>query len=206
MNAVLALAAGYTLGSFPSAYLAGKLVKGVDLRTVGSGNLGATNVYREVGALAAVIVLLLDAAKGWLAVAQVPRWFSVSSDERLVVACGAMAVLGHAKPIFLRWRGGGKGVATGAGIFLFLAPVALAVAVGVFAAVVALTRFVSAASVAAATALTVPIGMMHGMASPTFFLAMAVALFVIWAHRANLKRISLGEESRIGRPGRGMRG
>lgn len=206
MNTALALAAGYTLGSFPSAYLAGKLIKGVDLRTVGSGNLGATNVYREVGVVAAVVVLLLDAAKGWLAVAQAPRWFSVATDERIVVLCGAMAVLGHAKPIFLRWRGGGKGVATGAGIFLFLAPIALAIAVAVFAVVVALTRFVSAASVAAALTLSVPIGIMHGMASPTFFMAVAIALFVVWAHRANLKRISLGEEARIGRPGHSTRG
>jgi glycerol-3-phosphate acyltransferase PlsY len=205
MNPVLALLAGYTLGSFPSAYLAGRLIRGVDLRTVGSGNLGATNVYREVGVVAAVVVLLLDAAKGWLAVAQVPRWFSVESDERIVVACGAMAVLGHAKPIFLGWRGGGKGVATGAGIFLFLAPIALAIAVAVFALVVAITRYVSAASVAAALALPVPIGTILGVASPTFFLAAAISIFVVWAHRANLRRISLGEESRIGRPGRGTR-
>ncbi len=203
MNPALALVVGYTLGSFPSAYIAGKLIRGVDLRTVGSGNLGATNVYREVGVVAAVVVLLLDAAKGWLAVAQVPKWFSVASDERIVVACGAMAVLGHAKPIFLRWRGGGKGVATGAGIFLFLAPIALAVAVGIFTLVVALTRYVSAASVAAALALPVPIATMLGVASPTFFLAAAISLFVVWAHRANLRRISLGQETRIGRPGRG---
>jgi glycerol-3-phosphate acyltransferase PlsY len=205
MNHVIALAAAYTLGSFPSAYIAGKLIKGVDLRHVGSGNLGATNVYREVGALAAVVVLLIDAAKGWLAVALVPKWTSLADDQRLVVACGAMAVLGHAKPVFLRWRGGGKGVATGAGIFLALAPIALAIAVGVFAVVVALTRYVSAASVAAALALPVPIGIMYGMASPTLFFAIAVALFVAWAHRANLKRISLGTESRIGRPGQGTR-
>jgi glycerol-3-phosphate acyltransferase PlsY len=205
MNHVIALAAAYTLGSFPSAYLAGRLVKGVDLRTVGSGNLGATNVYREVGALAAIVVLLLDAAKGWAAVALVPKWTGLWDDQRLVVVCGAMAVLGHAKPIFLRWRGGGKGVATGAGIFLALAPIALAIAVGVFAAVVALTRYVSAASVAAALALPVPIGVMYGMASPTLFFAVAIALFVVWAHRANLRRISLGEEARIGRPRQGMR-
>jgi acyl phosphate:glycerol-3-phosphate acyltransferase len=203
MNSVLALASAYTLGSFPSAYLAGKLIRGVDLRTVGSGNLGATNVYREIGAVAAVVVLLLDAAKGWLAVAQAPRWFSVATDERVVVACGAMAVLGHAKPIFLRWRGGGKGVATGAGIFLYLAPTALAAAVAIFALFLAATRFVSAASVAAALTLPIPIGIMHGMASPTFFLAAAVSIFVVWAHRANLRRISLGQESRIGRPGMG---
>lgn len=203
MNSALALATAYTLGSFPSAYLAGKLVRGVDLRTVGSGNLGATNVYREVGAVAAFVVLLLDAAKGWLAVTQAPRWFGVASDERLVVACGAMAVLGHAKPLFLGWRGGGKGVATGAGIFLALAPWALAAAVGVFAIVTALTRFVSAASVAAALVLPVPIGVMHGVASPTFYIAVAIALFVVWAHRANLRRITLGTESRLGRPGQG---
>ena len=203
MNTVIALAAAYTLGSFPSAYLAGRLVKGVDLRTVGSGNLGATNVYREVGALAAVVVLLLDAAKGWLAVAHAPRWFGVGNDERIVVACGAMAVLGHAKPIFLGWKGGGKGVATGAGIFLSLGPTALAAAVGVFAVVVGLTRYVSAASVAAALALPIPIGIIHGIASPTFAFSIAIALFVVWAHRANLRRLAVGTESRIGKPGQG---
>jgi glycerol-3-phosphate acyltransferase PlsY len=205
MNHAFALASAYLLGSFPSAYLAGRLVRGVDLRTVGSGNLGATNVYREVGAMAAVVVLLLDAAKGWLAVTQAPRWFGVGNDERIVVACGAMAVLGHAKPIFLGWRGGGKGVATASGIFLALAPAALAAAMAVFAIVVAATRYVSAASIAAALALPVPIGIIHGVASPTFYIAVLISLFVVWAHRANMRRISRGTESRIGRPGQGMR-
>lgn len=201
MNYALTLLVAYIAGSFPSAYLAGKLIKGVDLRTVGSGNLGATNVYREVGALAAVVVLLLDAAKGWLAVAMVPHWFGVGNNERVVVAAGAMAVLGHAKPIFLGWRGGGKGVATGAGIFLALAPLALAAAVAVFSVVVALTKYVSAASVAAALTLPIPIAIMHGFASPTFAIAMLISLFVVWMHRSNLQRLSAGTEKRIGRPG-----
>jgi glycerol-3-phosphate acyltransferase PlsY len=202
MTHALALVLAYVIGSFPSAYLTGRLVKGVDLRRRGSGNLGATNVYREVGAVAAVAVLLLDAAKGWVAVALVPRWLSLTGAEWWVVAMGAAAVLGHAKPVFLLWRGGGKGVATAGGVFVALAPIAAAVSVGVFALVVALTRYVSAGSVAAAVVLPVSVALVRSARSPAFVVSLAISMFVVWAHRGNLRRLSAGEEPRIGRPGK----
>lgn len=202
MMYAIALVLAYVLGSFPSAYLAGRLVKGVDLRTRGSGNLGATNVYREVGAVAAVAVLLLDAAKGWVAVALVPRWLSLPADGWWIVGMGAAAVLGHAKPVFLLWRGGGKGVATGAGVFVALAPAAAAIGVCAFAVVVALTRYISAGSVAGAIVLPVAIAIARGVSSPVFAASVLISLFVVWAHRGNLRRIAGGQEPRVGRPGR----
>jgi glycerol-3-phosphate acyltransferase PlsY len=198
---VAACAAGYVAGSFPSAYLAGRLVKGVDLRTVGSGNLGATNVYREIGAPAAIAVLAVDAAKGWLPVTYLPALFSASSDSVLPVAVGAAALIGHTKPVFLLWRGGGKGVATAAGVFLALSPAALAIATAVFAVAVAFTRYVSVGSVAAAAALPAAVAVTTGPRGPVFVSSLIVAAFVIWRHKTNMGRLREGREVRLGRPG-----
>ena len=199
----LALVLAYLCGSFPSAYLAGRLVKGVDLRTRGSGNLGATNVYREVGAIAAIIVLLFDAAKGWVAVALVPRWLDLGGSAWIPVALGAAAILGHAKPIFLLWRGGGKGVATGGGVFLALVPPAVGIAALAFAIVVVTTRYVSLGSLAAAAAMPTAVFFFRGPASAVFQASLVISAFVIWSHRVNIGRLMRGEERRIGRPGAG---
>lgn len=203
MTIAFALVLAYLCGSFPSAYLAGRLVKGFDLRTRGSGNLGATNVYREIGALAAVVVLLLDAAKGWVAVALVPRWLDAGSSAWIPVALGAAAIAGHAKPVFLLWRGGGKGVATGGGVFLALVPPAVAISAAAFAVVVAITRYVSLGSLAAAAAMPTAIYFFRGPESAVFQASLVIAAFVIWSHRVNIGRLMRGEERRIGRPGAG---
>ena len=203
MSTVFALIAGYVCGSFPSAYLAGRLVKGIDLRQAGSGNLGATNVYRVVGAPAAVVVLALDALKWWVAVTAVPQLFALGASEWWPVALGAAAVLGHAKPVFLLWHGGGKGVATGAGVFLALAPEAVGIATVAFVVVVALTRYVSAGSVAAAAVLPIAIMLRRGATAPVFLAAAFIGAFVIWSHRDNITRLRRGEEHKIGRPGQG---
>jgi glycerol-3-phosphate acyltransferase PlsY len=201
MNAALAVLAAYLCGSFPSAYLAGRAVLGVDLRTRGSGNLGATNVYREIGLLAAISVLALDALKGWIPVALMPGWFALPTSGWWPVLLGAVAVIGHAKPAFLLGRGGGKGVATSGGAFLALSPVSVGVAVLAFAVVVAITRYVSAGSLASAVALPTAIGVLLGPRSPAFIICLALAVFVIWSHRENIRKIARGEERRIGRPG-----
>jgi glycerol-3-phosphate acyltransferase PlsY len=201
MTLVVALVLAYVLGSFPSAYLIGRLVKGVDLRTVGSGNLGATNVYRQVGAIAALVVLALDVAKGWLAVSLVPALLALDGRGWGTMALGAAAVFGHAAPVFLLWRGGGKGAATAVGVFFSLAPLAISVSVLGFATVVGLTRYVSAGSVTGAIVLPVSVALIYGVAQPVFVTALILAIFVVWAHRANLRRLSLGQEPRIGRPG-----
>ena len=158
---ILAIALAYAAGSVPFAYLAGRLLKGIDLRTVGSGNLGATNVYRTLGAPAAVVVLLLDAAKGALPVLLLtPRVSEVvlapegsATPAWMGLVLGIAAILGHAKPVFLLGRGGGKGVATTAGVFAALVPVALVVALIVFVGVVWRTRIVSLGSMCAALVL-----------------------------------------------------
>lgn len=201
MNPAVGLVAAYLLGSIPSAYVAGRVLRGVDLRTVGSGNLGATNVYREVGAGAAVAVLAADAAKGWMATALVPVWFGVSGTAWWPIAFGATSVLGHARPVFLLGRGGGKGVATTGGMFLALAPLALGAATAAFVAAVAATRYVSAGSLAAAVVLPASVAVLMGGTAPAFFASLALAGFVLWTHRSNWQRIRAGTERRVGRPG-----
>jgi glycerol-3-phosphate acyltransferase PlsY len=204
MHPALALALAYLSGSIPTAYLAGRLLRGVDLRTIGSGNLGATNVYRSLGAGAAVVVLLLDALKGALPALLLPARFDASvtaSDSAVLwwgLACGVAAILGHARPIFLLWRGGGKGVATAAGVFAALAPTAFAIALVAFSIVMWRTRIVSAASLTAAVVL--PVGMLAtaGARSPLFLVSLIVGAFVTWSHRANIGRLRAGTEPRLG--------
>ena len=206
MLPIVALAIGYLAGSIPFAYLAGRLLKGIDLRTVGSGNLGATNVYRTLGAPAAIVVLLLDALKGALPVLLLPSLVTnlrpgVQSLQLLTLGIGVTAILGHAKPIFLLWKGGGKGVATTAGVFGAIAPTALAIVLGLFAFILWRTRIVSVASIGAALGLPWAVLMTAGPLSPLLPVSIALALFVVWAHRANLARIRTGTEPRLGAPG-----
>ncbi len=203
MNPALAVLIAYVAGSFPSAYLAGRALKGVDLRTVGSGNLGATNVYRALGAGAASAVLLLDAMKGALPVVLLPAVidgaYRSGANATLWwgLACGVAATAGHAKPILLLWRGGGKGVATAAGVFGALAPVALGVALVVFVATVYRSRLVSLGSISAALTMPLAVAGTHGAGSPVFAVACLMALFVVWTHRANIQRLRAGAEPRI---------
>lgn len=193
--AALILAA-YLLGSVPSSYLAGR-ARGVDLREHGSGNLGATNAYRVLGAGAAVPVLLADLAKGFLPVALFPGWDG-SGDPSLAIAYGVAAIAGHVWPVWLGFRGG-KGVATGAGVLVALAPMTSFIAVLVWIAIVALTRFVSAASIATATLVPLVAWLMRAPRSTVVFCA-AVAAFVWWTHRANVQRLMAGAEHRFGTP------
>lgn len=191
--AALILAA-YMLGSVPSSYLAGR-ARGVDLREHGSGNLGATNAYRVLGARAAVPVLLTDLAKGFLPVALFPGWDG-SGDPSLAIAYGVAAIAGHVWPIWLGFRGG-KGVATGAGVLVALAPVTSFVAVLVWIAIVALTRLVSAASIATATVVPLVASLMGAPRSTVIFCAV-IAAFVWWTHRGNVQRLVAGTEHRFG--------
>lgn len=200
MHWSVALLIAYVIGSVPTAFIAGRLLKGVDLRTVGSGNLGATNVYRTLGAVPAIVVLLLDAAKGAIPVLLLPPRITgvlfFETRELLVwsIALGIAAIAGHAKPIFLLWKGGGKGVATAAGVFGAIAPVGLAIGLIVFVTVAAGSGFVSLASIAAALTLPLAVAVTMSVKSPVFYLAVAVALFVTWSHRANIARLRAGTE------------
>lgn len=205
MNAGLALVIAYAAGSVPSAYIAGRVVKGIDLRTVGSGNLGATNVYRSLGAKVAAIVFAVDMLKGALPAALLPALVlpseAMGTDRATwwALAFGIAAIVGHAKPVFLLWKGGGKGVATAAGIFAALSPVPLVIAFGFFAAVLWRTGYVSAGSLTAAIALPVLLAWFYGARSPLTIVAALVCLFVIWSHRANIQRLRDGTEHRFGR-------
>lgn len=204
MIAAAALALAYVSGSIPSAYLAGK-AKGIDLRTVGSGNLGATNVYRTLGAKMAAVVFLVDVLKGALpviilpglvfpgdaAASTTPQWFAI--------ACGVAAIVGHARPVFLLWKGGGKGVATAAGIFAAIAPVPLVLALIAFALVLWRTGYVSAGSLTAAVVLVAGVIVFDRGQSPATIAAVAVCLFVFWSHRANIERLRAGTEHRFSR-------
>jgi glycerol-3-phosphate acyltransferase PlsY len=207
MNAagIVGLLAAYVIGSFPSAYLAGRILKGIDLRTVGSGNLGAANVFRVLGPAAAVVVLSIDVLKGAAPTLLLPgllgvgRW-SADASAWWAIAFGAAAIAGHAKPVFLLWRGGGKGVATAAGVFLAITPGPTALCVITFIVIVAATRYVSLGSIVAAAVLPVFEWLGTG-ASPVTYASVAVALFVTWAHRGNIVRLRAGTERRFGRPG-----
>lgn len=202
MPAALAIALAYVAGSIPTAYLAGRWLKGVDLRTVGSGNLGATNVHRNLGASAAVVVLLLDFLKGALPAAFLPRLVQVSGAPETVLwvglGCGVAAIAGHAKPIFLLWRGGGKGVATAAGVFAALGPAAFGMAFTAFAITFALSRIVSLASISAAVMMPIGMAVTVGVWSPLFPVSIIVSAFVLWAHRGNITRLRQGTEPRFG--------
>lgn len=186
-----AVVAGYLSGSVPFAYLVSRR-RGIDLRRVGSGNVGASNVLRAMGVRNAVAAMCLDAVKGAFAVLLAMR---LTSAPAIPVIAGVASVLGHVYPVWLRFRGG-KGVATAAGVFAVLAPLALISAVAVFVLTVWLTRFISVGSLVATLTLAgvstvddnpvVPVG------------ALASAAVIIHRHRANLRRLFAGTERRVG--------
>ena len=184
----------YALGSLPTGYLVGRL-RHTDLREHGSGNLGATNVYRVLGVWAAVPVVVVDVAKGFVPAAMFPGWDGTAGTG-LAVAYGLAAIAGHVWPFTLRFRGG-KGVATGAGVLLALAPLTTLIALFVWIGVVSLTRYVSVGSIATAT--LVPLLALVFDAPPaTVWFCAVVALFVWWTHRDNLRRLAAGTEHRFG--------
>ncbi len=195
-----AMLVGYALGSIPVAWLVVKAMTGLDLRQVGSGNVGAANALRSTRWLAGILVALLDVAKGSAAVGLVTL-LDGGSGSRVVAGLGA--ILGHVFPVWLRFRGG-KGVATAAGVFAVLAPLATLVAAVVFAIVAATTKVVSLASLTATAAL---VGAAWGLGAPDGVLALAgaVAIMVVARHQANLVRLARGTEPRLGAPRGGRR-
>jgi acyl phosphate:glycerol-3-phosphate acyltransferase len=193
MTFALVLAASYLLGSIPFSYLVARL-RGVDVRTVGSGNVGATNVMRNVGKTAGLAAFALDAAKGAAAAVIAQR---VGLGVGLAALAAVAAIFGHMYPVWLGFRGG-KGVATGAGAFLPLAPLATAGALAVFGLVLAATRYVSAGSMAGAVALAA-LAAATGAPWPVWTAAAAMAALIVWKHRGNIRRLLDGTESRLGR-------
>ena len=202
MHPALALALSYASGSLPFAWLAGRAA-GVDLRQQGSGNLGATNVFRVLGWKVGVAVFLADALKGALPVLLLPPRLNSAMDPTLWgIACGVAAIAGHVRPVFLRFRKGGKEVATAAGVFFALAPVPMLVTFAVFVAVVLATGYVSLGSLLSAVLLPSLLLVTQGPRAPLFAVSLVVAAFVFWTHRANIGRLRRGEEHRFGKRGR----
>src|SRR6266404_171818 len=197
MAPVVGLIISYVAGSIPSAYIAGKL-RGVDLRKHGSGNLGATNVVRVLGAKTGAVVFIADFLKGFLPVYFLPIYTETLRPEQWALVFGAAAIMGHVKPIFLLGKGGGKGVATASGVFTALAFVPMLVAQVVWITVFYFTRYVSLASLLGAAVLPVAIlGWYRDPKSPVFIASVVIALFVFWTHRANIGRLRRGEEHRF---------
>jgi glycerol-3-phosphate acyltransferase PlsY len=195
--------AAYLLGSIPVGYLLVRIFRRQDIRTVGSGNIGATNVLRSEGKALGAATFLLDVCKGALAVllaAMIAGSVLPTVPQRNVEALAALfAVLGHMFPVWLHFHGG-KGVATGFGVFLVAAPGAALSAITVFAIVFALTRYVSLGSILGAASFPVFAWFMVNGERPLFFIAVqaAVALLIIVKHHPNIRRLLAGNEHRFG--------
>jgi glycerol-3-phosphate acyltransferase PlsY len=200
VHPIVAVILSYVSGSIPAAYLAGKW-KGVDLREHGSGNLGATNVLRVLGARVGLTVFAVDIAKGGLPVWFFPPLTGATGDTRtwIAVACGVAAILGHLRPLFLGFQKGGKGVATACGVFLALAPLQTGLALLIFIVVVLSSGYVSLASLTAVVALPVLLAVSLGWRSPLFLVSALTVLFVFWTHRPNIERLRNRTEYRFGR-------
>jgi glycerol-3-phosphate acyltransferase PlsY len=184
---------GYLLGSIPSGWLAGRWLKGIDLREIGSGSTGATNVLRHVGKGPALVVFLIDVGKGAAAVL-IAR--ALGLGDWIQVLAGLTALAGHIWPVWLGFKGG-KAVATGLGMFLGLAwPVGLA-SFGVFMAVFSLSRLVSLASVLAAISLPLLMAADSG-STANLVVALVAMLLVLWRHRSNIQRLINGTEPKLG--------
>ena len=199
---ILILLSAYLIGSLPFGYLAGKLIKRIDLRQEGSKNVGATNVFRVMGTLPAIVVLLLDISKGFLSIHLVSL-FKLSGSmgvspqifNLVRILAGLAAIAGHNWTIFLKFRGG-KGVATGCGVSLGLAPLPALVSLAIFVVVTGLTRYVSLGSMFAVLAFPLNCLLFKEPLILVFF-GSFVALVVVVRHQANIKRLIAGTENRI---------
>ena len=192
MLELLLVPVGYLIGSLPFGYWLPKLFAGVDIRTLGSGNAGATNVWRSLGFKLGLAVAVLDIAKG-AAAALLARWLA---DDLVAVLAGLAAMAGHWRPLFLRFGRGGKAVATVGGVGLALAPLATLAAVGVWIAVFLATRYASLASIAAALFLPL-FALLFEVSVPVLVFTCAAALAVLVLHRTNIRRLRAGTEHRI---------
>ncbi|HSK63524.1 MAG TPA: glycerol-3-phosphate 1-O-acyltransferase PlsY [Pyrinomonadaceae bacterium] len=198
MRPALLMILAYLIGSIPFGYLIVKATRGADIRQTGSGGTGATNVSRRAGKAAGILTLVLDALKGVAAVLIARMLLNDGPDTNHAWWSGAAAlfvIVGHIFPIWLGFRGG-KGVATGAGVFLMMAPLAVLGAGVVFLVVVLITRYVSLGSIVAAATIPMFAGL-SGLSFPELTCAVAGALLIIFAHRTNIGRLIRGTESKF---------
>ncbi len=194
---LLILLLGYLFGSFPSGYLAGRIAKGIDIRSLGSGSTGATNVLRHIGKRAAIAVFLLDVFKGVLSIL-LAKYFLLNDSWQ--VAVGLSTLIGHIWPAWLNWKGG-KAVATGLGVFLGISWQVGIATLGIFIIIITLFRIVSLASVIAALALPLIMYLSFKTTSislPFLVISLLAMFLVVWRHRENIVRLIKGKEPRIG--------
>ena len=202
---LVSAAVAYLLGSIPTGYLVGR-ARGVDVRKVGSGNIGATNAFRTLGTTAGALVLLADALKGWVAAKLVPiivrrllaptSLQDSASQEYLSIITGIVAILGHNYTCWLHFKGG-KGIATSAGVLAALTPITFMVGLATWLVVCAATRYVSLGSIAAA--LVLPIATwLAGYSFRLVAITAVMAILAIYKHKGNIERLLNGTESRIG--------
>jgi glycerol-3-phosphate acyltransferase PlsY len=195
------VAGAYLLGSIPTGYLVGR-AKGIDIRTAGSGNIGATNVFRNVGKTAGAFALIIDGLKGYAACTWLCDWtltllgVSITDTELYRILAGIAAVLGHNFTCWLRFKGG-KGIATSAGVFFALAPLAAGVAFVTWVVAFVLSRYASVASIAAAVALPATIWLMPSSSLTLRIVTTVLGLLAIFKHRGNIGRLLNGTEHRI---------
>jgi glycerol-3-phosphate acyltransferase PlsY len=190
---VLGILAAYLIGAIPVGFLVARAAGSADIRRAGSGSIGATNVLRTLGVLPAVLTLVGDVVKGYLAVTAA----RAIGTEAWAAAAGAVAaVTGNCWPVFLAFRGG-KGVATGLGAFLALIPWAIAPAAALWIVVTAISRYVSLASIVASVSLPVSAALL-GYPRHAVIAAVVTAAVIIWRHRKNIARLASGSESRLG--------
>jgi glycerol-3-phosphate acyltransferase PlsY len=210
---ILTALAAYLLGSIPFGFLAAK-AKGIDIRSVGSGNIGATNAMRVLGKPTGIAVLLLDALKGYIACTSLalfifnwlaPRLYepgavvpALEIQHTNMIIAGIFAVLGHNYTCWLKFKGG-KGIATTAGVYLALAPWAVLVALIVFILAVLVTKYVSVGSISAAIALPVTVWLMSPQNLFLGIVTTALGALAIYKHKSNLQRLRAGTESRLGK-------
>lgn len=191
---IAAAVISYFLGSIPTGYLAGRM-RGIDIRSVGSGNIGATNVFRALGTKAGILVLALDILKGFCACRFVPELFEAAPSENLRIAAGVSAILGHNYTCWLRFKGG-KGIATSAGVLLGWLPLSLAMILGLWVLVFAISRYVSLASITAAFVLPFA-AWLTGASARMIVIAALVGALAIYKHRSNIRRLLNGAEHRF---------
>ena len=202
---IVVLAMGYVLGSIPSGVWLGKAFKGIDIRKHGSRSIGATNVFRVLGAKLAIAVLIVDMAKGFSAcylASHLDLGDTVLTSGQLAVIAGLAAILGHLFPIFAQFKGG-KGAATGAGMLLFLTPLEVGFTLLVFVLTVIITRYVSLSSILASIFFSSSVlieryylGYTHG--DEISGLAVLLVILVLFTHRANIHRLLTGTENKLG--------
>lgn len=188
---IIFIFAGYLIGSIPTGYLIGKIFKGIDIRKYGSGNIGATNVYRILGKRAAIFTLVIDFAKGFIPVILAKQFIG----GILPILVGIAAICGHSWTIFLKFRGG-KGVATASGVFFALFPLPMVFSAAIFFLLVIFTGYVSVGSLGGALLFPVTVWFFERSYLLTF-LTIVVSLLIIFNHRGNIRRLIEGKENKL---------